>query len=62
MELAIRKRRSQELGHLKEHADVCLLFLHECGIVPEHAPGVENIAEVFTKALGHSKHLRIPHG
>ena len=50
VEQAIRKGYSQKLGHLKKHAEVSLLFLHECGIVPNHTPGIHNIADAFTKS------------
>ena len=48
---AIKKGFSQKLGHLKKHAEVSLRLLYESDVIPEHMPGPENIADMFTKPL-----------
>jgi len=59
LRLAVKRGSSTKMAHLRRSAGLSLAWLHDCGIVLNHVPGVDNVADVFTKNLGEQRLLHL---
>ena len=49
--MALERGHSKRMGHLRKYGEVSVSFLAQLPIDMEHLPGVDQLADLFTKPL-----------